>query len=187
MRQTMKIAATLECSDLYIQHFYIQHFGTKPAFSGSEFTTIVHRVMKIELLKNSFCGVARHEEATLAALAIVPRKRRVLPVAGGHFDAVNETTLASDDDLMSLVAATFDPRRMTRAQAESLMELLEDAEFLSSDEVHKLSLALSLGTSADAALDLYEFVRGSLPASDAKSSIVSILGDIIARRYRAVS
>ena len=143
--------------------------------------------MKIELLKNSFRGVARHEEATLAALAIVPRKRRLLPVAGGHFDAVNETSLATNDDLLGLAAATFDPRRMNRAQADSLIELLEDAEFLTSEDAYHLSLALDLGVDEAATLDLYNFVRGNLPESVTKSRTLAVLDDIIALRFRAVS
>lgn len=143
--------------------------------------------MKIELLKNSFRGVARHEEATLAALAIVPRKRRLLPVAGGHFDAVNETALATIDELLGMAAATFDPRRVNRAQAESLIELLEDAEFLTSDDTYHLSLALDLGVTQAATLDLYDFVRGNLPESAVKSRTLAVLDDIIALRFRAVS
>ncbi len=143
--------------------------------------------MKIELLKNSFRGVARHEEATLAALAIVPRKRRLLPVAGGHFDAVNETSLATNDDLLGLAAATFDPCRMNRAQADSLIELLEDAEFLTSEDAYHLSLALDLGVDEAATLDLYNFVRGNLPESVTKSRTLAALGEIIALRFRAVS
>ena len=143
--------------------------------------------MKIELLKNSFRGVARHEEATLAALAIVPRKRRLLPVAGGHFDAVNEKSLATNDDLLGLAAATFDPRRMNRAQADSFIELLEDAEFLTSEDAYHLSLALDLGVDEAATLDLYNFVRGNLPESVTKSRTLAVLDDIIALRFRAVS
>ena len=143
--------------------------------------------MKIELLKNSFRGIARHEEATLAALAIVPRKRRLLPVAGGHFDAVNTTSLATNDDLLGLAAATFDPRRTNSAQAKSLIKLLEDAEFLAAGDAYHLSLTLDLGADEVATLDLYKFVRSSLPQSAIKTRTLALLDDIIALRFRAVS
>ena len=143
--------------------------------------------MKIELPKNSFRGMARHEEATLAALAIVPRKRRLLPVAGGHFDAVNELSLATNDDLLGLAAATFDPRQMNRAQAESLIELLEDAEFLTAEDAHQLLLTLDLSVSEVATLDLHNFVRSNLPKSAVKARTLALLDDIIALRFRAVS
>ena len=142
--------------------------------------------MKIELLKNSFRGIARHEEATLAANAIVPRKRRLLPVAGGHFDAVNTTSLATNDDLLGLAAATFDPRRTNRAQSESLIELLEDAEFLTAGDAYHLSLTLDLGVHEVATFDLYNFVRSNLPESAVKTRILALLDDIIALRFRAV-
>ena len=143
--------------------------------------------MKIELPKNSFRGIARNEEATLAALAIVPRKRRVLPVAGGHFDAVNETSLATNDDLLRLAAATFDPRRTNRAQAESLIKLLEDAEFLTAEDAYHLSSTLDLGVDEPATLDLYNFVRSNLPEFEVKTRTLALLDDIIALRFRAVS
>ena len=143
--------------------------------------------MKIELLKNSFRGIARHEEATLAALAIVPRKRRLLPVAGGHFDAVNELSLATNDDLLGLAAATFDPRQMNRAQAESLIELLEDAEFMTAEDAHQLSLTLDLSVSEVATLDLHNFVRSNLPKSAFRARTLALLDDINALRFRAVS
>ena len=143
--------------------------------------------MKIELLKNSFRGIARHEEATLAALAIVPRKRRLLPVAGGHFDAVNETSLATNDDLLRLAAATFDPRRTNRGQAEGLIKLLEDAEFLTAEDAYYLSLSLELGVDEIATLDLHNFVRSNLPESAVKTRTLALLNDIIALRFRGVS
>ena len=141
--------------------------------------------MKIELLNNSFRGATRHEEVTLAALAMVPRKRRVLPVAGGHFDAVNNTTLSSNEDLMTLAAQTFDPRRITRSQAESLMELLEDAEFLASKQIYELLVTLRHSVSPEATLNLYQFVRYNLPEAAPKGRIMAVLDDIIARRRQA--
>ena len=143
--------------------------------------------MKIELLKNSFRGIACHEEATLAALAIVPRKRRLLPVAGGHFDAVNEFSLATNDDLLGLAATTFNPRQMNRAQAESLIELLEDAEFLTAEDAYHLSLTLDFGMDEVATLDLYNFVRSNLQESAVKTRTLALLDDIIALRFRALS
>ena len=143
--------------------------------------------MKIELLKNSFRGIACHEEATLAALAIVPRRRRLLPLAGGHFDTVNETSLAIKDDLLGLAAATFDPRRINRAQAESLIKLLEDAEFLTAEDAYHLSLTLDLGADEVATLDLYNFVRVNLTESAIKTRTLALLDDIITLRVRAVS
>ena len=143
--------------------------------------------MKIELLKNSFRGIAGHEEATMATLTIVPRKRHLLPVAGGHFDAVNITSLATNVDLLGLAAATFDPRQMNRAQAESLIELLEDAGFLTTEDAYHLSLALDLGADDAAALDLYNFVRGNLPKSAVKTRTLVVLDDIISLRFGAMS
>ena len=113
--------------------------------------------MKIELLKNSFRGVTRHEETALAALAILPRKRRTLPVAGRHFDVVNETALASNEDLMTHIASTFDPQRMTRVRAEVLIELLKDSELLSFGDAQQLSAALRLSVMPDSTLALYKF------------------------------
>ncbi len=143
--------------------------------------------MKIELLKNSFRGITGHEEATMATLTILPRKRHLLPVAGGHFDAVNITSLATNVDLLGLAAATFDPRQMNRAQAESLIKLLEDAEFLTARDAFHLSMALDHGMAKATELDLYNFVRRSLPESAVKTRTLAVLDDIIALRFRAVS
>lgn len=143
--------------------------------------------MKIELLKNAFRGMARHEEANLAALAIVPRKRRLLPVAGDHFDAVNATSLATNDDLLGLAAATFDPRQTDRTQAESLIKLLEDAEFLTAEDAYNLLLTLDSGADEVATLDLTNFVRNNLAESTIKSRTLALLNDIIELRFRAVS
>jgi hypothetical protein len=143
--------------------------------------------MKIELLKNSFRGVTRQEETTLAAFAIVPRKRRELPVAGGHFDSVNEPKLAARSALLSLAAATFDPRRLSRAAAESLIEFLQDGGLLSSDDAHFLLLHLRLGAEKNAVLDLYSYFQMNLPAASAKDNGLSVFCDIIGLRYRAAS
>ena len=146
-----------------------------------------YSTMKVELLKNSFRGATRHEEAALAALAIVPRKRRVLPVAASHFDEVNKTVLTSNDDLILHAASTFDPRRMTRMQAQSFIELLEDGEFLSCHDVQQLSSALNQIAMSNPTLDFYKFVQLSLPISAAKGHIISVLDDVIAQRCCAVS
>ena len=143
--------------------------------------------MKIELLKNSFRGVTRKEEATLAALVIVPRKRRELPVAGGHFDSVNEPKLAAKSALLSLAAATFDPRRLSRSTAEALIEFLQDGDVLSSNDAQFLLMHLRLGTEKHAALDLYSYFQMNLPAAPAKDNGLSALDDIIGLRYRAAS
>ena len=74
--------------------------------------------MKIELLKNAFRGVTRQEEAALAALAIVPRKRRELPVASTHFDTVNEAPVVERAELLALASKIFDPQHMGRDEAE---------------------------------------------------------------------
>jgi hypothetical protein len=141
--------------------------------------------MKIELLKNSFRGVTRQEEATLAALAIVPRKRHELPVASGHFDWVNEPKLAVKSALLSLAAATFDPHRLSRVAAESLIEFLQDGDLLSSDEAHFLLLHLRLLSEKHAVHDLYSYFQMNLPAAPAKDKGLSVLNDIIGIRYRA--
>ena len=143
--------------------------------------------MKIELLKNSFRGVTRQEEATLAAMAIVPRKRRELPVAGGHFDSVNEPKLAAKSALLSLAAATFDPHRLSRGAAESLIEFLQDGNLLSAGDAHFLMLHLCLGTEKHAALDLYSYFQMNLPAVPAKDNGLSVLDDILGIRYCAAS
>jgi hypothetical protein len=143
--------------------------------------------MKIELLTNSFRGVTRQEEAALAALAIVPRKRSELPVAGGHFDSVNEPKLAARSVLLSLAAATFDPHRLSRATAESLIGFLQDGDLLSSDDAHFLLLHLRLVTEKHAAFDLYFYFQMNLPAAPAKDKGLSVLDDIIGLRYRAAS
>jgi hypothetical protein len=143
--------------------------------------------MKIELLKNSFRGVTRQEEATIAALAIVPRKRHELPVAGGHFDSVNESKLAARSALLSLAAATFDPHRLSRAAAESLIGFLQDGGLLSSDDSRFLLMHLRLITEKQVALDLYFYFQMNLPASPAKNNGLSVLDDIIGLRYRAAS
>jgi hypothetical protein len=144
-------------------------------------------VMKIELLKNSFRGVIRQEEATLGALAIVPRKRRELPVAGRYFDSVNEPKLAARSALLSLAAATFDPLRLSRAAAESLIEFLQDGELLSSDDANFLMMLLRFGTEKHAVLNLYSYIQMNLPAISAKDRGLSLLDDIIGLRYRAAS
>lgn len=141
--------------------------------------------MKIELLKNSFRGATRQEEATLAALAIVPRKRRQLPVAGGHFDTVNETRLAAKSELLSLAAATFDPRRISQEAARSLREYLEDSELLSVEDAHFLKLYLELGTEESAIFDLYSYFETNLPEAPAKTNGLALLNDIHAQRFRA--
>lgn len=141
--------------------------------------------MKIELLNNAFRGVTRREEATLAALAIVPRKRRELPVAGGHFDSVNEPKLAKRSALLSLAAATFDPRRLSRVAAEGLIEFLQDGGLLSTDDADFLLLHLRAGTEKNAALDLYSYFQMNLPAAPAKDNGLSVLDDILGLRYRA--
>ena len=143
--------------------------------------------MKIELLRNSFRGVTRQEQAALAALVIVPRKRRELPVAGRYFDSVNEPKLAAKSALLSLAAATFDPRRLSRGAAEALIEFLQDGDVLSSDDAQFLLLHLRLGMEKDAALDLYSFFQMNLPAAPAKDNGLSALDDIIGLRYRAAS
>ena len=155
------------------------------AYVSKKLITVGLSVMKIELLNNSFRGAPRHEEVILAALAIVPRKRRTLPVASGHFDAVNKTTLFSNEALMTLAAETFDPLRITRPQSESLMQLLGDAEFLNSDQIYEFSAALRRKVSLEATLNLYEFARYNLPEPTLKCRIIAVLDDIIARRYQA--
>ena len=80
--------------------------------------------MKIELLKNAFCGVTRREEAALA-LAIVPRKRRELPIASTHFDTVNEAPIIERAELLALASKIFDLQHMGRDEAEGLIGLLQ--------------------------------------------------------------
>ena len=108
-------------------------------------------------------------------------------VAGGHFDSVNEPKLAAKSALLSLAAATFDPRLLSRGAAESLIEFLQDGDLLSADDAHFLMLYLRLGTEKHAALDLYSYFQMNLPAAPAKDNGLSVLDDILGIRYRAAS
>ena len=76
---------------------------------------------------------------------------------------------------------------MNRAQAESLIKLLEDAEFLTAEDAYHLSLSLGLGADEVATLDLYNFVRSKLPESATKTRTLALLNDIIKLRFRVVS
>jgi hypothetical protein len=143
------------------------------------------RQMKIELLKNAFRSVTRQEEAAMAALAMVPRKRRVLPVAGTHFDTVNEAPSVDREVLLSHAAMTFDPQRMERREAEGLIEFLQEGELLPTAEGRQLLVQLRASTDDEATVDLLSFVRTMLPDAPAKRIGLSLLNDIVGLRFRA--
>ncbi|MBG03736.1 MAG: hypothetical protein CMM59_06630 [Rhodospirillaceae bacterium] len=143
--------------------------------------------MKIELLKNAFRGVTRQEEAALAALAIVPRKRRELPVASTHFDTVNEAPVVERAELLALASKIFDPQRMERDEAEGLIGLLQDAGVLPKKDGRFLRWQMRAGIEQGAVVDLIAFARAMMPASPRKDDVLELLNDIAGRRYQAAS
>ena len=143
--------------------------------------------MKIELLKNAFRGVKRQEEAALAALAIVPRKRRELPVASTHFDTVNEAPVVERAELLALASKTFDPQHMGRDEAEGLIGLLQDAGVLPKKNGRFLRWQMRAEIEQGAVVDLIASVRTIMSASPHKDDILDLLNDIVGRRYQAAS
>jgi len=143
--------------------------------------------MKIELLKNAFRGVTRQEEAALAALAIVPRKRRELPVASAHFDSVNEAPVVERAELLTLASRIFDPQRMQRDEAEGLIGLLQDAGALPKRDGRFLRWQMRTGIEQGAVVDLIAFARAMMPASPTKDDVLALLNDIAGLRYWAAS
>ena len=143
--------------------------------------------MKIELLKNAFRGVTRQEEAALAALAIVPRKRRELPIASTHFDTVNEAPVVERAELLALASKIFDPQHMERDEAEGLIGLLQDAGVLPKKDDGFLCWQMRAGIEQGAVVDLIASVRAMMPASPHKDDILDLLNDIAGRRYQAAS
>ena len=143
--------------------------------------------MKIELLKNAFRGVTREEEATLAALAIVPRKRRELPIASTHFDTINEAPVVERAELLALASKIFDPQHMGRDEAEGLIGLLQDAGVLPKKEGRFLRWQMRAGIEPGEVVDLIASVRAMMPASPHKDNILDLLKDIAGRRYQAAS
>lgn len=143
--------------------------------------------MKIELLKNAFRSLSRQEEVALAALAMVPRKRRALPVAGRHFDAVNQPPEINSEELLSMAAAAFDPRRLTRRAAEGLLELLQDGEILSKDDSRQALTVLRAATEKDSTVDLIAFFQAMLPEAPGKRRSLAVLNDIAGHRFSAAS
>ena len=143
--------------------------------------------MKIELLKNAFRGVTRQEEAAPAALAIVPRKRRELPIASTHFDTVNEAPVVERAELLALASKIFDPQHMERDEAEGLIGLLQDAGVLPKNDGHFLLWQMQAGIEQGAVVDLIASVRAMMPASPHKDNILDLLNDIAGRRYQAAS
>ena len=143
--------------------------------------------MKIELLNNAFRGVTRQEKAALAALAIVPRKRRELPVASIHFDTVNEAPVVERAELLALASKIFDPQCMELDEAEGLIGLLQDAGVLLKKDGHFLLWQMQAGIEQGAVVDLIASVRAMMPASPHKDNILDLLNDIAGRRYQAAS
>ncbi|MEC8697914.1 MAG: hypothetical protein VXY20_00995 [Pseudomonadota bacterium] len=141
--------------------------------------------MKIELLKNAFRGVTRQEDSALAALAIVPRKRRKLPIASTHFDTINEAPVVERAELLALASKIFDPQRMERDEAEGLIGLLQDAGVLPKKEGRFLRWQMRAGIEPGAVVDLIASVRAMMPASPQKDDILDLLNDIVGRRYQA--
>ena len=143
--------------------------------------------MKIELLKNAFRGVTRQEDAALAALAIVPRKRRQLPIASTHFDTVNEAPVVERAELLAMATKIFDPQHMERDEAEGLIGLLQDAGVLPQKDGRFLRWQMRAGIEQGAVVDLIASVRAMMPASPRKDDILDLLNDIAGRRYQAAS
>lgn len=143
--------------------------------------------MKIELLMNAFRGVTRQEEAALAALAIVPRKRRELPIASTHFDTVNEAPVVERAELLALASKIFDPQHMERDEAEGLIGLLQDAAVLPKKDGRSLRWQMRARIEQGAVADLIASVRAMMPASPHKDDILDLLNDIADRRYPAAS
>ena len=143
--------------------------------------------MKIELLKNAFRGVTHQGEAALTALAIVPRKRRELPIASTHFDSVNEEPVVERAELLALASKIFDPQHMGRDEAEGLIGLLQDADVLPKKDGRFLHWQMRAGIEQGAVVDLIASVRAMMPASPHKDNILDLLNDIAGRRYQAAS
>lgn len=139
--------------------------------------------MKIELLQNAFRSITRQEEVTMAALAMVPRKRRELPVAGHHFDTVNEVSGVDKAVLLMFAAERFDPRRLSRLDAEALLELLHDGELLSKEDNRYLQVHLRTNTEKNSTIDLVAFFQSMLPPSAAKDAGLDLLDTIIGLRF----
>ena len=144
--------------------------------------------MKIELLKNAFRGVTRQEKAALAALAIVPRKRRDLPVASIHFDTVNEAPVVERAELLALALKIFDLAvHMELDEAEGLIGLLQDAGVLLKKDGRFLRWQMRAGIEQGAVVDLIAFARAMMQASPRKDDVLELLNDIACRRYQAAS
>ena len=143
--------------------------------------------MKIELLNNAFRGVTRQEKAALAALAIVPRKRRELPVASIHFDTVNEAPVVERAELLALASKIFDPQCMELDEAEGLIGLLQDAGVLLKKDGRFLRWQMRAGIGQGAVVDLIAFARAMMQASPRKDDVLELLNDIACHRYQAAS
>ena len=143
--------------------------------------------MKIELLNNAFRGVTRQEKAALAALAIVPRKRRELPVASIHFDTVNKAPVVERAELLALASKIFDPQCMELDEAEGLIGLLQDAGVLLKKDGRFLRWQMRAGIEQGAVVDLIAFARAIMQASPRKDDVLELLNDIACHRYQAAS
>ena len=143
--------------------------------------------MKIELLKNAFRSLSRQEEFALAAMAIIPRKRGALPIASDHFDAVNQTPGTDSEKLLSLAAAIFDPRRLTRRAAEGLLEFLQDGGILSKEDSRQALTILRSATEKASPIDLIAFFQAMLPEARAKRRSLAVLHYIAGQRFSAAS
>lgn len=147
--------------------------------------------MKIELLKNAFRSTTKREQAAASAMAIVPRKRRHLPVAGAHFDSVNDVPVVGEGRLMALAAANFDPRRITRTGARNLVELLHDGGRIDRGDRDVMLVRLGFvgmgryGLTDDACGNLLAVVGEHADESGSETRMLSVLNELVALRSKA--
>lgn len=147
--------------------------------------------MKIELLKNAFRSTSRHDEAEAATMAMMPRKRRHLPVAGAHLDSVTEAPVVGEGRLMALAAANFDPRRITRTGARNLIELLYDGGRVDRADRDVMLVRLGFvgmgryGLTDDASANLLAAVREHAGDSGSETRLLAVLNELVALRSKA--
>lgn len=147
--------------------------------------------MKIELLTNAFRSVTKQEQAAGADMAAAPRKRRHLPVAGEHFDGMNERGSSGDARIMALAAETFDPRRITRNAAKALLELLYESGRIDRADRDVLFVRLGFvgmgryGFTGDAPVNLLAAVRQHAEESGSEMRMLSVLNELVALRTKA--
>jgi hypothetical protein len=157
--------------------------------------------MKIELLKNAFRGLTNQPTVADDAWRLVPRKRRALPLAAAHLGRIDPNSTTTDrNDLLAFAARRFDPRQLTRDDAEDLVELLHDGGALSARERHLLLGGIKplrsqgYGFDGDAPRDMLgelqrrmtaQFGLGRPETMETESRTLAILGRLENMRARA--